>query len=254
MSSTQSAYCKASISPVRSESIDSSEMVTQLLFGEIVDVLEQTEKWCKIRTYYDNYIGWVDPKQLQKLTKKEIGRWLEGLSHQRELINTLITPWGEQNIFKGSFVPFVERDSFMIGNDKFIYVKKDIVKRTITPVEIALEYLNSPYLWGGKTPFGIDCSGLTQMVFRFLDINLPRDASQQAEYGNSIDFEDRLPGDLFFFKNENGKIIHVGIIKDDKEIIHASGQVRIDQYDEKGIQHYSGEYYTHSLTEIKRMI
>ncbi len=254
MSSNQSAYCKVSIAPVRSDQRDAGEMVTQLLFGEVVDVLEQTEKWWKIRTYFDNYTGWVDPKQLRKLTKKEVGRWLEGLSYQRELITTLITPWGKQHLFKGSFVPYVKSDSFMIGNDEFFCPQKEEPEGSSNPVDIAREYLNAPYLWGGKTPFGIDCSGLTQMVFRFTDINLPRDASQQIEYGNTIDFEDRLPGDLFFFKNDDGKIIHVGMIEDSKRIIHASGQVRIDQYDEKGIRHHSGEHYTHTLAGIRRMI
>lgn len=252
--SLQSAYCKVSIAPVRAEPQDTSEMVTQLLFGEVSEVLEQTEKWWKIRTYFDNYIGWVDPKQLRKLTKKEVGRWLEGLSYQRELITMLITPWGRQSIFKGSFVPFVKSDSFMIGNDEFFCTQKAADEGSLNPVDIAHEYLNAPYLWGGKTPFGIDCSGLVQQIFRFIDLNLPRDASLQFEYGNDISFEDRLPGDVFFFKNDSEKIIHVGIIKNNEEIIHASGQVRIDRYDEKGIRHYSGEYHTHVSAAIKRMI
>jgi hypothetical protein len=248
------AYCKVSISPVRAEPTDTGEIVTQLLFGEVVDILEQTEKWFKIRTYYDNYVGWIDPKQIQKLTKKEVGRWLDGLSIQNELFVELVTPWGKQLIFKGSFLPYGVKDSFLIGNDEFFITNRSEAQLDIAPTDIAINYLNAPYLWGGKTPFGIDCSGLTQMVFRFLDINLPRDASQQAEYGNRIEFSERLPGDVFFFKNENDKIIHVGIIKDENKIIHASGQVKIDPYDNKGILHQSGEYYTHYLAEIRRMI
>lgn len=252
--SNQLAYCTVSISPVRAENSDASEIKTQLLFGEIIEIIERTEKWLHIRTYFDNYTGWIDPKQVKHLTKKEVSRWMDGLTYQSELINTLVTPWGKQNIFKGSYIPSINEDNFNIGNDEFSLIKQGKENNSISPIDIALDYLNAPYLWGGKTPFGIDCSGITQVVYRFLGINLPRDASQQVDYGNTIDFEERLPGDLFFFENENGKITHVGIIKNENEIIHASGQVKIDQYDSKGIIHSSKEYYTHKATIIKRLI
>jgi gamma-D-glutamyl-L-lysine dipeptidyl-peptidase len=254
MSQATAIYCKVAIAPVRAEAADQSEIVTQLLFGEPADILEQTEKWWKIRAYYDNYVGWVDPKQVRKLTKKELTRWLEGLGYQRAMVSRLSTPWGLQYTFKGSFIPYIETDSFLIGNDAFHFLEEREKSTNLNPVTIALEYQNAPYLWGGKTPFGIDCSGLTQMVYRFLDINLPRDASQQIEYGSHVDFEDRLPGDLAFFKNDSGKIIHVGILQDENTIIHASGQVRIDEYDQQGIWHFSKEFYTHHLAEIRRMM
>lgn len=247
------AYCKVSISPVRAAAADSAEMVTQLLFGELVDIIEEGEKWLKIRTYQDNYEGFIDPKQVRRLTKKEVSRWLDGLSYLSDTTAEIVTPWGKQLIFKGSFLPFNCKESFSIGNDEFGILNDPSFALSTNPVEIATQYLNAPYLWGGKTPFGIDCSGLTQMTFRFLEINLPRDASQQVEFGNDILFEERLPGDVMFFQNEAGKIIHVGILIDDEQIIHASGQVRTDNYDERGIKHYSNEYYTHHYVALKRM-
>jgi len=248
------AYCKVSISPIRLEPGDSAEMVSQLLFGEVVNVLEKEEKWWKIRTFSDNYEGWVDPKQIQVLTKKEVNRWLDGLSYERSLTRKIKSPRGIQTIVKGSFVPFGLENNFIIGHDEYTFEDSSSALKANSPSEIALEYLNAPYLWGGKTPFGVDCSGLVQAVFRFLDFNLPRDAWQQNEYGVSVDFEELKSGDVAFFSNDKGKVTHTGIIIEDKKIIHASGFVRIDEMDKNGIIHDTHGYHTHYLSSIKRMI
>jgi gamma-D-glutamyl-L-lysine dipeptidyl-peptidase len=250
------AYCKVNIAPLRSGKSDASEMVSQLLFGELIVVTEQDEKWFLVRSMLDNYEGYCDPKHIIFLSEKEMKRWMDGLSVQYELIRFIQTPWGKQLISKGAFVPFGNQNSFTIGNDFFEYLENSIseVKAELNSIrEIAESYLNTPYLWGGKSPFGIDCSGFTQLVYRCVDINLPRDAYQQAELGEEIPFDERQENDLAFFSNEAGKIIHVGILIEPDRIIHASGCVRIDLFDKKGIYNESTEKYSHNLTTIKRI-
>ena len=249
---TQLAFCKVNISPVRSTNSDAAEMVTQLLFGEIFEVLKFEKSWCKILIYKDNYEGWIDVKHLELLTPKESTRWLDSQTLEANLMRQLQTPWGPQWISRGAFVGASKQD-FKIGNHLFSFIDNlsNVVFNTIP--ELAIAYLNTPYLWGGKSPFGIDCSGFTQIVYRFFDINLPRDAHQQVELGANIEFLEKSPGDLAFFENSDGKVIHVGIILENNQIIHASGQIRIDTLLESGILNELKKEITHTLFAIKRV-
>ncbi|MES2799840.1 MAG: C40 family peptidase [Bacteroidota bacterium] len=246
------AYCIVSISPVRLEASDRSEMTSQLLFGEVVSVEEEQFPWLKIKTYSDNYEGYIDHKHVHYLTDKELNRWLDGITYLTSQTLDLKTPWGKQIIVKGSFVPFHAEGNFNIGMDQFTYTD-DYQHDQRTAFQIANDYLNAPYLWGGKSPFGIDCSGLTQQVFRFQDINLPRDAFQQVDYGMNVPFDQAEADDVAFFSNKEGKITHVGIIGPKNAIIHAAGRVRVDQLTREGIVNSETQQLTHTLHSIKRM-
>ena len=155
----------------------------------------------------------------------------------------------------GSSLSFLNHSDINIANFNFEGTKISGIKPKKYLIDTTYLYLNAPYLWGGKTPFGIDCSGFTQMVYKLNGYKLLRDASQQALQGEALSFiEESEPGDLAFFDNEDGKIIHVGIIMEDNYIIHASGKIRIDRLDHLGIYNAETNKHTHKLRVIKKII
>ena len=244
------AFCFVSVAPIRKEASDASEMVSQLLFGEPIEVVEHGHPWIKIRTVLDGYEGYMDIKQVLPLTEKEFRRWMDSFSYQKDMLIQLSTEFGAIFTSKGSFIG--EENPFQIGDVTFRREHNSVdIKKSNW--EDALEYLNSPYLWGGKSIWGIDCSGFVQAVFRIHGYNLPRDAFEQAEIGTEITFEDCQENDLAYFVNASGKIIHVGIIGKQNQIIHASGRIRIDELKEQGIWNEEYEKFSHTLAHIKRL-
>jgi hypothetical protein len=249
--------CNLAIIPLRSEPSDRSEIISQVLFGEHFTVLEQEKQWSKIELQFDNYEGWVDEKQFQIISENEFNQ----LSNEAIILNADLIEYitSTDNLLLP--IPLASSLSFLsnpgINKSAFDFegMKISGIKPKSNLVNTSFMYLNAPYLWGGKTPFGIDCSGFTQMVYKLNGYKLLRDASQQATQGEALSFiEESEPGDLAFFDNEEGKIIHVGIIMDDNYIIHASGKVRIDRLDHLGIYNAETNRHTHKLRVIKKII
>lgn len=253
-----------SIIPMRSEKSERSEMVSQILFGELYEVLEVEEKWVFVRLMHDRYEGWIDKKMCFLVSDEYAARYMEEIPVlSTEVFNIVVKEgdYGNKLVVSGSVFPFFDADSrkMLIGDDTYTLVSKmkDVSIDSLRDLIIgyALMYYNTPYLWGGRTPYGIDCSGLSQMVYRMAGIDLPRDASQQVMGGQDFSFvEEALPGDLAFFGDDTGAITHVGIIWEHNRIIHASGRVRVDKIDHQGIFNEDLKRYTHNLKVIKRIV
>ncbi|HRG17600.1 MAG TPA: C40 family peptidase [Flavobacterium lutivivi] len=251
------AICNLAIIPLRAESSDRSEIVSQILFGEHFEVLEKSNQWFKVRLHYDNYEGWIDSKQCQIISEKNY----QDLSNEAIILNADLVEYVTNPKSILLAIPLGASISFLTHNDinkdgfEFEGLKAVGIKPKSSIVQTAFMYLNAPYLWGGKTPFGIDCSGFTQMVYKLCGYKLLRDASQQATQGDALSFiEESEAGDLAFFDNDEGKIIHVGIIMENNYIIHASGKVRIDRLDHLGIYNAEQNRHTHRLRVIKKII
>lgn len=249
--------CNLAIIPLRIEPNDRSEIVSQVLFGEHFEILEQVKQWSKIKLQFDNYVGWVDYKQYQIISESEFLQ----LSEDAIVLNADLLEYvtGTNDVLLpiplGSSLSFLNYIDINISNFNFEGTKISGKKSKTSILNTAFIYLNAPYLWGGKTPFGLDCSGFTQMVYKLNGYRLLRDASEQALQGEALSFiEESEPGDLAFFDNEEGNITHVGIIMDDNYIIHASGKVRIDRLDHLGIYNADLNRHTHKLRVIKKII
>jgi hypothetical protein len=248
----QYGICNLSLIPLRLEPSDKSELVSQVLYGDLFKIIEKRKNWSKIRLAFDDYEGFIDNKQFRVISKED---FLESEKNSTTYSTDLVEFVQDG---KKELLPIVLGSSLgglKILNHQYdgnsncgISPKSDLVKT-------ASLYLNAPYLWGGKSPFGIDCSGFTQMVYKINGYKLLRDASQQSGQGEVLSFiEESEPGDLAFFDNSEGEIIHVGIILENNYIIHAHGSVRIDRLDQTGIYNMEENKHTHKLRVIKKII
>lgn len=246
---------KLSIIPCRADASDKAEITTQLLFGEVYKVIEEQEKWMKIQTQYDNYTCWIDKKQFSEITDEDYrNHAINNFPVSTSISTTLTNEDTNERMYitAGASLPFYQNKRCKIRS---AYYKTDAEISTAQIEDLehyAKMYLNSPYLWGGRSPFGIDCSGFSQIVYKMCGIKILRDASQQAEQGEKVELIEAKLGDLAFFENDKGKITHVGIMLDNKTIIHASGKVRIDTIDTKGIYKEEIKDYSHKFSFVKR--
>ncbi len=252
--------CNLSIVPLRAAASDKSEILSQLLFGDCFEILELTDKWVRIKTCQEAYEGWIDIKQFTPikncLLKAKSQGSILGLKAFHETVK--LSSGEKLHLVAGSSIPEMTNNRFFLGTEEYQLNSDDVINQPLnfysTVINYAKFFLSAPYLWGGKTLFGIDCSGFTQVVFKMLGKNLKRDAWQQAEQGEMVNFlQEAKAGDLAFFDNAEGHVIHVGIMLDDQRIIHASGRVKIDPIDGQGIYSSDLKRHTHKLRIIKRI-
>ena len=232
----EKGICTVSVAAIRAEQSHQSEMTSQILYGETVDILEKAAKFIKIKMHFDGYEGWVEVQQISEISEEYFQE------RKTELVqNTLQMYSTSQGVILLS-----------IGSEVNSEKADPIFLKTEKVSETAQKFFNVPYLWSGRSFFGIDCSGFVQLVYKVHGISLPREAHQQSEVGEVLSFvEESKPGDLAFFENVDGQISHVGMMLEDQNIIHAYGKVRIDSLDSTGIFNKELNKHTHKLRFLR---
>nr|WP_262910390.1 C40 family peptidase [Pontibacter silvestris] len=245
---------------MRAETSDKAEIVSQMLFGECYEVICKQDNWYKIQLATDGYSGWIDFKQHTPVSVQYYQEWMTA-KHPRvmDLVQFVNGKDYRIPVGIGCYLPFYNGTEIRVNDKFYSYSGKcstiELYNDIDELLKVAANFLKAPYLWGGKSIFGIDCSGFVQQVYGICGYQLPRDASQQIAHGKEVYFVNQTqPGDLAYFSNSDGRIIHVGLLLEDQKIMHASGEVRIDTLDHNGIYRTDFKRYSHNLRSIKRIL
>jgi len=232
--------------PVRKKNNAKSEMISQLFFGETLEVVSKKNNWCLVISSLDNYKGWVRTSHFLSISKVD---YIKINSKKKKFSST------DTSLYNNEFKDYTVPAGSIISNCKYLSFNCVSNNKNFHSLEeVALSFLNSPYLWGGKTKFGTDCSGFVQSVFKIYGKILPRDSYQQALVGVEVKLENSKTGDLAFFGQKIDAITHVGIVISHKRIIHSSGKVRIDNINDEGILNVDSKKISHKLQLVRRII
>jgi len=246
--------------PMRNAPSHKSEMVSQVLFGEKFTILETRDNWHLISLDFDGYMGWVESqvRRTDVRNEAENGSGKHGRMVSRPFITAYERKMDRQMILPtGSILPGTSGKTVRLYDREYELLSEEgivVPGPHADPEQIGRGLCSLPYLWGGRSGFGFDCSGLTQILCRMMGVSLPRDSHQQAVLGNTVNLiQEAEKGDLAFFENNAGEIAHVGMLLGEGRILHAYINVRIDRIDQHGIYNHEKKTYTHRLRVIKRV-